>query len=291
MRWPRRRKGTVTVDERGLTALNADTPLRDLAAACYDAGIDLEITASPERAKPDNPQVSGNYSEIPNSSIGQEDTMPEHTTAARDAMQRAEDKHLSDAVRDVRDAKPPFTFTTQIDGVKIARCDSTGLTYDERAQYQRGLREGRLDNTVVRAEVVGSSEWLRDLADRLQQYGELIDMADPEVFTTTPRAIRSYADKTERQAAADTRDRERVEPILAARWAKDRDRQFLPSLVPTWDDLTDEERAHCIDYGLELYRAGRDDTVAAWQPGNGGGSGNPGTRGGQPAGQGGAHHA
>lgn len=142
---------------------------------------------------------------------------------------------------------------------------------------------------IMREDEVGSVAWLRDLADRLQQYGELIDMADPEEFTTTPRAIRSNADKTERQTARDTRDRERVEPILAARWAKDRDRQFLPSLVPTWADLTDEERAHCIDYGLELYRAGRDDTVAAWQPGNGGGGGNPGPRGGQPQGGGAAH--
>lgn len=153
------------------------------------------------------------------------------------------------------------------------------------AEWQR--REAKL----AAEPETGSAAWLRDLADRLQQYGELIGMVDPEDFTTKPRAIRAYADKTERQAAADTRDRECVEPILAARWAKDRDRQFLPSLVPTWADLTDEERAHCIDYGLELYRAGREDTVAAWQPGNGGGSGNPGTRGGQPAGQGGAHHA
>ena len=58
-----------------------------------------------------------------------------------------------------------------------------------------------------------------------------------------------------------------------------------------WATLTAEQQAEALAPALELYRAGRDDTVAAWQPGNGGGSGNPGTRGGQPAGQGGAHHA
>lgn len=163
----------------------------------------------------------------------------------------------------------------------------------ETGEYDRMEAEWKRREAKLTAEPeAGSAAWLRDLADRIDTAREHVDA--PNAARYLQSVVRRTADEVERderQAAADTRDRERVEPILAARWAKDRDRQFLPSLVPTWDDLTDEERAHCIDYGLELYRAGRDDTVAAWQPGNGGGSGNPGTRGGQPAGQGGAHHA
>lgn len=241
MRWPRRRKGTVTVDERGLTTLNADTPLRDLAAACHDAGIDLEISASPERAKPDNPQFSGNYSEIPNSSLPP--CAPHWETFSTDALVRPEpetirprrlaldelgrviypyaqeapmtapepvaesreevDRRLADTVREVRDADPEHPFTTQIGGVKIAKCDSHGITEGERAEYQRGLREGRLDNTVLRAEVVGSSEWLRDLADRLQQYlADRVGNLNPEHAAETPHSIRKRADEVERDEQA-----------------------------------------------------------------------------------------
>lgn len=153
--------------------------------------------------------------------------------------------------------------------LNAARKLAAGTAHSRAVTTEQGnrlflLTEAELDRqTVVDAEVVGSSEWLRDLADRLQQYlADRVGNLNPEHAAETPHSIRKRADEVERdeqRTARDTLDRERVEPILAARWAKDRDRQFLPSLVPTWDDLTDEERAHCIDYGLELYRAGRDD--------------------------------
>lgn len=126
----------------------------------------------------------------------------------------------------------------------------------------------------------GSAAWLRDLADRLQQYGEFIGMADPEVFTTTPRAIRSYADKTERQAARDARDRERVETIVVRQLvestnaAAERLAEMVGSHASSafganefdarafWDGLPAEDREKALAPALELYRAGRDDQEA-----------------------------
>lgn len=120
MRWPRRRKGTVTVDERGLTALNADTPLRDLAAACYDAGIDLEITASPERAKPDNLQATGclrHYEDCPDTcpwrTPFQPITSPSGSQAWKARMLAARREALANRVdQGMRDALADATETT-----------------------------------------------------------------------------------------------------------------------------------------------------------------------------------
>lgn len=114
---------------------------------------------------------------------------------------RLDARRLANAVRGVANAEHPYT--TEIMGVKIARCDSRGRTNEERAEYQRGLREGRLDNTVVRAEVVGSSEWLRDLADRLQQYlADRVGDLNPEHAAETPHSIRERADEVERDEQA-----------------------------------------------------------------------------------------
>lgn len=141
---------------------------------------------------------------------------------------RLDARRVANLVRDVRDAEAPG-HTVQIDGVKIAKCDTRGLTDEERASYERGLREGRLDNSVVRAEVVGSAEWLRDLADRLQQHNaDRGGVLDPEHGAETPYLLREHADQ----------------------------------VAPAWEDLSEAERAHSLDRHLEVYRAGRNDQEA-----------------------------
>lgn len=230
MRWPRRRKPR-NVTDRGWSNI----VLPPCLLCGHPNTLQHECTPSPERAKPDNQQVEP----LPLTFSSRWQEWKDEVLALR-----------NDYIKEI-------TMTTPAQGASGNRTDR------DRAEYQRGLRDGRLDNTVVRAEVVGSSEWLRDLADRLQQYLEdRVGNLNPEHSAETPYLIREYADEVEcdeRQTAADTRDRERVEKMVRAAWNADRDAQPYPSLLPTWDDLTDTQRDRCIDYGLELYRAGRDD--------------------------------
>lgn len=144
----------------------------------------------------------------------------------------------------------------------------------------------------------GSAAWLRDLADRLQQHNANrgSETAVPEHSAETPYLIREYADEVERderKAAADTRDRERVEKIVI-RHLEERAVAALNTVTDAigvdrvldahfdtytaWATLTDEQKAEALAPALELYRAGRDDVEATLRA-NGG------------SGQGGAHHA
>lgn len=167
----------------------------------------------------------------------------------------------------------------------------------EHGEYERLEAEWQRREDAQPAEPeVGSVAWLRDLADRLQQYqADRYGPGHHACLSSTPDAIREYADQVEydeRQAAADTRDLERVIALLNthATYAYNHLDNTVRPGTP-FAELPDAIREAAIADALELYRAGREDTVAAWQPGNGGGSGNPGPRGGQPTGQGGAHHA
>lgn len=305
MRWPRRRKP----DELGALLAAVAVP-------------------SPERAKPETPQVK------PITTVGgSQEWKARMLDARREALANRIDQGIADALADaIETITTPYAQETTMTAPAFEPYDEldqdahdylTGapsptarslvaILNDDRLRAHRELTDAQLalaDHPAVKRDPNGgfvltdgkklvveppadSAAWLRDLADRLQQYGELIDMADPEEFTTTPRAIRSYADKTERQTARDTRDRERVTAMLReqATYAYNSLTDTVTRGTP-FSELATEIQNAAIDDALKVYRAGRDDTVAAWQPGNGGGGCNPGPRGGQPTGQGGAHHA
>lgn len=210
-----------------------------------------------------------------------------------------DDTHLANLVREVANAEHPYT--TEIMGVKIARCDTRGRTDAERAEYQRGLRDAvpvkrdpnggfiASDGTKLTAEpAVGTPAWLRDLADRLQQYLTTrfeIPADTAGVSVGSPDSIREHANDIERRehrAAADTRERERVEKIVLRQWetaARATVDAALASLGEVlgvdldnpapeydvagfWATLTDEQKADALAPALELYRAGRDDQEA-----------------------------
>ncbi|BDD81455.1 hypothetical protein TPB0596_12180 [Tsukamurella pulmonis] len=121
---------------------------------------------------------------------------------------------------------------------------------------------------IMREDEVGSSAWLRDLADRLQQHiadrCALPDEVAASTSTFSPDLIRRHADdveRDERQAVADTRDRERVETILRGQSGSEwtRDGAYVGPARLNFGSLPANAREEILTNALELYRAGRDD--------------------------------
>lgn len=155
---------------------------------------------------------------------------------------------------------------------------------------QTGVVDAKVHEADCCGAPVGSAAWLRDLADRLQKHlGDRLILPDEvaEQTMTTPAVIRLEADEAEcderaerEAAAADTRDRERVEKIVVRQLVESTNAaaERLAEMVGAhatsafsanefdarafWDGLPAETREKALAPALELYRAGRDDQEA-----------------------------